>query len=923
MENPPRKNLRTVEEDQKNLVSGAMSIEKEGDESTGGSRENLSEEAAARRLEELEGIFSELPLKIENESPEDTAALMRVGARISDQITRISPSRAGLLANVEASIREAISDAPALTKYLAPEISMEEVLSSFKEVKGEGKSKAGASKKKSGNPRQRRGEKKSAEELKTVPAPEAESKAPEQAEGLIAQPGDVDTHKEARAALRDAVLRFKDIAKSADTQTERADMESKEQAYIAAYKDLEQRKSIWNRLSKGKELKAEEEKVEALKKEFNESRITYAAAIEKGIREPGVQNMSEAFVSRMTKRYQKLVADGTPPLDGFKREQTLREYLVSGEVGRRERISSYITFREVVRPLAEKKLQARVEALDARGQGAFAKGLGWVGAQNQKLDAVFGETGARAVRAAASTLVVAGGAAMLGSFGTAGLLAVAGWGTVKFARAFGGAVIGAAAGELGALAYEKLRGRSELEKAKAGIVNEGNEIGQSFITEKSLNRLDKRRDTLVSRADESTLQKKKTLVKALVAMGVGAGAAAMLAEYTSVQQAADTVVEFTSDKVPESAGSALPASEEVGAAPVASTESAPAVPAAEAPYTIPTAPEGVTSHEAVIGRGEGFNHLIADLRASGFTGLDSKLSTTELSEKLGAFVSETGKSAVMLEGDKLLVDAKGNVWFERDGETQLLMANKDGVLIPHEQLKGVEMRAMGGFVASTQESVSSVVSPEVPLSETADVSAAVGNDSPILADSLTATNAAPEVVSTVGRSLESFSDQATQSPLPDSMERMPERSMDTIGRPLEDFRAQYEPRGEAETMATSEVSEASFINAHGVEINESVPSTYEWKVPGMDRTLTVSSGGSPEERSLFARSYVNEHPGTTVHFITPVLNNGVVEYRLDAWDSVEGGPAQRLEDIAVRESSGGPVQSFSRIDPRDFIRKLQ
>ncbi|MDP3403017.1 MAG: hypothetical protein Q8S35_03640, partial [bacterium] len=112
------------------------------------------------------------------------------------------------------------------------------------------------------------------------------------------------------------------------------------------------------------------------------------------------------------------------------------------------------------------------------------------------------------------------------------------------------------------------------------------------------------------------------------------------------------------------------------------------------------------------------------------------------------------------------------------------------------------------------------------------------------------------------------------------------------------------------------------VNSYGVEINDAVPSTYEWKVPGMDRTLTVSSGGSPEERSAFARAYANEHPGTTVHFITPVLNNGVVQLRLDAWDSAEGGPAQRLEDIAVRESTGAPVQSFSRIDPRDFIKKL-
>ncbi len=720
-------------------------------------------------------------------------------------------------------------------------------------------------------------------------------------------------------------LNFREIAKGADSQIERSDMELKEQAYLAAYKELEQKRTIWNRLSKGKELKVDEEKVEALKNDFNQARITYAAAIEKGIREPGVQNMSEAFVSRMTERYEKLRANGTPPLDAFGREQTLRDYLVREEVGRREKVNSYITFREVVRPLAEKKLQARVEALDARGQGAFVKGLAWIGAQNQKLDELFGKNGARAVRAAASTLVIGLGAGAVGSFGTMGLLAVAGWGSVKFARAFGAAMIAAAAGEAGALAYEKLRGRSEQEKARIGVLHEGRDMqtsyfGESTITNDSLERLDQKRETLASRADESTLQKKKALVKALVAMGVGAGAAATLAEYTSVQQAADNVVEATSGRAPEPAGVAAAGSAETVSTQAPSVENTPssaaeAAPVSEAAYITPVAPEGLALHEASIGRGEGFNQLVVDLRASGFTGFDSELSATELSEKFGAFYSDTGKSGMMLEGDKLLVDAKGNVWFERNGETQLLMENKGGEIVSHK-LEGIEMRATNPTAAPVHESVAPVTSNEAASSEVAGTPTPIENDSPVLSDTSNTPSEVSEVPNVVGRPLEGFGDHVMQSQPSDLVERVPERSGGTIGTPLENFRAQPPQAMEIETP------EASLVNSYGVEINDAVPSTYEWKVPGMDRTLTVSSGGSPEERSAFARAYANEHPGTTVHFITPVLNNGVVQLRLDAWDSAEGGPAQRLEDIAVRESTGAPVQSFSRIDPRDFIKKL-
>ncbi len=335
----------------------------------------------------------------------------------------------------------------------------------------------------------------------------------------------------------------------------------------------------------------------------------------------------------------------------------------------------------------------------------------------------------------------------------------------------------------------------------------------------------------------------------------------------------------------------------------------------EAAYITPVAPEGVALHEASIGKGEGFNQLIVDLRASGFTGFDSELSATELSEKMGAIDSD-GKSAMMLEGDKLLVDAKGNVWFERNGETQLLMENKNGEYIPHK-LEGIEMRATGPTGTPVPEVA---VQNQAVSSETLETPAPTQSEAP----GVTADPVAEAIPTEILEPVEERQDElVNEGFLPRAnlgngpgVEEMPTNSLRTS--PLSEFVPDTQEESLLETGSSPEV----FTNGYGVEINDTVPSTYEWKVPGMDRTLTVSSGGSPEERSVFARAYANEHPGTTVHFITPVLNNGVVQLRLDAWDSAEGGPAQRLEDIAIRESTGAPAQSFSRIDPRDFIKKL-
>lgn len=667
----------------------------------------------------------------------------------------------------------------------------------------------------------------------------------------------METPRENRDALRDAVAQFEDVSSQSSAEAERSAVQAAESAYLTAYKQLEQKRTIWNRLSKGKDLEEEADKVDALKRVYDEKRVSYAEALTRSAKE-------------------RLEAKGA---------SALRTDAVV------ERYNRIVRFNEVVKPAAEKRIAARREALDARGKGTFEKTLGWSARQNQRLEKHLGKTGATALRAIIGAVGVSGIMAAAGGFGAAALTGAGVYGVHKFARGFIGAYAGKLGGDMAGAFYEQRLGKIAQQNAKESLKTQGR---REELSVEMLESIDRLREKLASRADDATVQKKKALVQALVAFGIGAGTAAALSEVFAVQNAADTVagavVESSDTSAPEAPST--PSGIEGNATPV------PEVAGAETVLA-----------EAVVGRGEGFNQLFLDLRASGLSPdspvaqhlLNPELSPSELSREVGALLGE--KSAVTQVGDKLFVNGDGSLVFERDGVQQVLMENKAGA-VSVQTLSGVELK---GTASSIPESVE--VSGE---SEPATIAVAPETESPqpevtigrslaeFGADAEAGEVVQPQVTETIGRPLEQFAAQDQASVVSSA----PEQHSGTVGRSLEDF--------------DTHPAEETFTNMHGVEVNPTEPAAYVWKVPGTDTSITVASGGTPEAQSAFAHAYADAHPGSTVHFVTSVFEDGVAKYRMDVWDSVEGTPAQRYTDV-VSGQSGTPYPSLSA---DNFTRKL-
>lgn len=656
-----------------------------------------------------------------------------------------------------------------------------------------------------------------------------------------------ETRRELKEALREVVLPAIDLAegprsiedapKESSAALERATVQAKETAYLNAFRELEAKRTVWNRLMKGKDLNVESAKVEELKREYDEARVVYANALARHVEER-VEDRDAHFEERTRAKYEKLKASGLLARKESGEELGFAEFLDRARnrsEGAEDRISSYLRFREVIRPAAQEKIKARREALDSRGTDAIGKVLDWNARYNQKLEKRFGKNGARALKALSGTVLVGLAAAGAGSFGTMSLAAVAGWGTYKFGRAFVGSLIGAAGGELAAGAYEKLFGRRAQEAAKSSLKKVGRSTGTGGLTLEDLQKTDARREKLSVQADERTLAKKKALVKALTAFGIGAGSAAALAELGSVQAAADVAAEGSAPDVPTPPESASASGE--AAAPI---------------EQVPVTPEGVL-REVDINRGEGFNQLFVDLRASGLEGsspaiallLDRDLSATELSARFGAFDSVTGESLATQVGDKLVVDANENVWFVRDGVSHLVL-ERDGTLHP---LSHDEFPLMStGPVDQPESPVASMPAPEafgtteaapqipevsMPEEEVAEVEAAV-----------------PEAI--VGP------DQSIEAPVvaaPSAPEPVPEASTpEEVPVPSETIDT---PRAAVE--ATPED-----VNAHGVNLHE----------PGIalvDGEYFAHGGAGNEQNYNLAVEHAREiartEPGTPVYYV--------------------------------------------------------
>lgn len=779
------------------------------------------------------------------------------------------------------------------------------------------------------------------------------------------------TWSEAKDTLRSKVLKLSELSELAEkisVDAERNDMQEKEQAYLAAFKELEKKRTFANRLFKRKDLKAEEARVEEFKQAFNESRVIYANAVDAGKDQLGVE--SNSFTGRMERRFQKLQEADALPLGEGGTPISLEEYLQNSYEERKEKVSSYIQFREVIRPLAEKKLQMRLQALGERDRNSFQSTLGWVGSQNKKLEAKVGKTGARAIRALASTVVIALPAAALGSFGAGATIGmIGGWAAYKFSKSFFAAVAGAAAGGSAAEGYEQFYGRGRQQKAAAGIVHEGK--GEA-VTAESLERLDSTRDRLAIRADEMTLQKNKAYISAAVAFLFGAGTAATLMEIHSFQNAAEgagnvtlpldpstassVTTELTSEQVEgihnTFAGGASTDGHQVPALPQetgADTSVAPATASAKPPVEFGNLLKG-----AVINvRGEGMSQLFVDLRQSLNADPDLikhpspalehvlKSNPNALTHEIHAAVD--GESAIMRKGDQFLVDENQNVWFQAEGKSpQLLFENDreapggyvthdikwemrpDGATAPERVMtdtNGTETESTPHTQGTMDQQQSFV--PDSP-SVTEDPSDALNRaqvtshgSSPYPADETA--YAKPSADPAIVERAAAFSEIQAQDPgrtMPLPQEKLASAGPRESGSmTLDEFNARL-----AEVNPTEQGAAAIIQNHFGVTVDLAHPAGYEWRVPGTKIEYPVAVGGTPGEASAWARAQVLARPNSTFLFNTPVRDplTGVVTNRIDAWSSNAAGTVELVRGIVNPDITG----ALPPINPEDVTRKL-
>lgn len=744
------------------------------------------------------------------------------------------------------------------------------------------------------------------------------------------------TPREKRAGLRGAVERvagkvYEDAPAPSTAPDERGRMKEAEKKYLTAYKELEQKRTLLNRLVHSKNLAEETEHVAVLKRAYDESRIEYAKKINQGVGTVASQEKpldKSGFEIRMRTQYEKLQSTGE-----LSKDTTFETFLGKERVERQNRVSGYLQFREVVRPYMQQKYEARREAVAVRDrEGALSKSLQWVARQNEKQEKMFGKNGARAIRALAGAALVAGTAA------SGGWVIAATLGGIQFARILAsGAVIAVTAKTVGDV-YEKMIGKGAQEFAKYEVVH-GNDDAKSGISGLAqLERLDKRAESIIGRADEETLKKKKATVQALTALGLGVGTAGVLASL-ELSETAVSAVENIGDvsDAPQAAVSTIGASDSnpvpnsspEQTAPLASSDTETTPVSTEAtPETTPTETTGPVGEPIVpvvtVGQGEGFNHLFARLAVSGVENPSAVVTylaetpASEISERITA-LSESG-SALVHPGDQLFLDQNQNLYFLRPGEEPRLLMENTGN--PAEPIKfnsvGLELRPTGVVGSATEVSATGGVVELASIetaTQTQEVAAGVSSES--AGDSpepyLPITD--PDTTPSGPVSISEFTgtDQSTENPQSvGQVDASPPAPVSRGPVPIDTFVAEQ----------NAALADSVITNAYGVEITPEVPAVYVWQVPGTEHALQFVTGGTPAEQSVWAQQYATEHPGSTIHFITPVRDvTGALSYRMDAWDSVQGVPAQLLTDI-VPNPRLVELDEYPRPDFQQFTAKL-
>lgn len=388
----------------------------------------------------------------------------------------------------------------------------------------------------------------------------------------------------------------------------------------------------------------------------------------------------------------------------------------------------------------------------------------------------------------------------------------------------------------------------------------------------------------------------------------------------------DAMVEGTDGNIVDSTSGAAVQPEQ----PVNVTENIPSATALEA------APP-VEPIVATIEAGEGFNKLILDLRGS----VDDRLhgmqqdsspvmkylfetSPAELSERIGAFDPESGESMLMHAGDKLYLDDKGDLYFERAGEeAQLIIRNDptspEGFRV--EEFKDVDMLSTPTQAPASVAEVHSEPSqvPE-PSQE-----AAVETPPPSIEESVTVANEGSAPIEsasspietselpqgdgfrTIEDSLRELGGVRVEAPQPETS--VSESPVDPSYRTIEDS-----------IREAGTVGEGSHTNVHDIEVTPNEPAPYEWKVPGTSETYTVVYGGSSEQTQEWIERELELRPTARILVNDSYINpdTGTTATRVNEWFIDEEGESAVVE--GVKNSTTGIT--LPPIGEDALIRKL-
>lgn len=650
------------------------------------------------------------------------------------------------------------------------------------------------------------------------------------------------------------------------TAQERAGMKEAEDAYFAAYKE--------HYAQKGAKESNEPEELMELKRAYDEKRIAYGSALTESARE-------------------RLMSKHGSEMDPERMQTVLNRY------------NRLIRYNEIIKPTAEKRYAAKLEALGERPRGLFTKSLRWFGEQNKKLENRFGKVGARVVRATAVTAIA--GALGVG-LGTVSAGALLGWGAFRIGRSlatgFASMGIGVATGEVAGLALGAKRQRV-LESAAYNYVGRT----EAELTPEMLENYDIERQAFEKNVNETTLQNRKQIARAVGALVGGAGIG-FLENLPSMQAGANEIAEHNlgiSIDGKGTSGAELPGSvSHTGA----SSESL--TPSAAGTH------EQATAVSAAISKpGEGTDQLFVDLkehiRANGMVSAGPQSAALKhllethpnaLSRSMGSIYDGNGMKVHM--GDQLTIDENQNVYFTPSGGKPQLFIQNDSTA-PN----GFRIHEITGPKPVAEVPI------EKPSASVSDDLAPTPDVQPIVVPT---TAAVPETVSSVPSVPMTSADtiaapvSAPSTPAPENVPvtaPSPTEAPTTAPTPTPEV-VPSEPSAPETVPVAPPISAEIFTNGHGVSIDPSSPHLYEMK--GL-KNVTELWGGTTESRDKFLETY----------FADPQNNDKTVWVTLDAKSTLTGKPvtmaftAQGAGAIIVTNTKGDPIPPP---DPNTFTKRI-